>query len=236
MIAQDLMTSPAVTIRSDGTLLDALRLMVDRRISGLPVVDENGKLVGQITEGDLLRRSEIGSERHRPRWLEYVLGPGQLAADYVKSHSQSIGDLMTGNPISISEKTPVSEIAEVMLSAAVKRLPVLENGRVIGVVSRGDLLRSVLRQMESTLGMRLGDEAIKDSVWREIRSQSWTDPEMLDISVRDGVVTLRGVIMNQKLRQALRVAAAGVPGVVQVVDAVAWVEPLTGASVPAPPA
>ena len=136
MKAEAVMTSPVTTIDVDAPLLDALRLMTDLAISGLPVVDASGKLVGMLTEGDLLRRSEIGSSINRPRWLEYLLGSARQAREYVAANSRAVKDLMTDRPVTVGPDAGLDEVAGLMLSGQVKRLPVVRDGAVVGIVGR----------------------------------------------------------------------------------------------------
>ena len=147
MKASDVMTVGAATIRSDASVPEAARLMLQYAISGLPVVDDAGHLVGIITEGDFLRRTETGTGRpHRPRWLEFLLGPGRLADEYVHSHSRKVEEVMTRQVVTVAEETPVEEIARLMERHRIKRVPVMRDDRVVGIVSRANLLRGLARQ------------------------------------------------------------------------------------------
>ena len=146
MKASDVMTVGAATIRSDASVPEAARLMLQYAISGLPVVDDAGHLVGIITEGDFLRRTETGTGRpHRPRWLEFLLGPGRLADEYVHSHSRKVEEVMTRQVVAVAEETPLDEIARLMERHRIKRVPVIRDNRVVGIVSRANLLRGLAR-------------------------------------------------------------------------------------------
>lgn len=114
MKAKDIMTRRVISIPPDASIFEAARLMLQNRISGLPVVDSAGALVGVVTEGDFLRRAETGTEKHRPRWLEFILGPGRAAADFTHSHGRKVDEVMSDNPISVSEDAPVEEIVSLM--------------------------------------------------------------------------------------------------------------------------
>src|SRR6516165_2504909 len=148
MIASDVMTRTVLSVRPDATIAEAIRLMLDNRISGLPVIDEAGRLVGMLTEGDLLRRGETGTERHRPRWLEILMGPGRLAGDYVRTHGRRIGEVMTRDPVSVTPDTPLKEVVELMERRRIKRVPVLDGDVPVGILSRADLLRALLGALE----------------------------------------------------------------------------------------
>jgi CBS domain-containing protein len=136
------MTTNVISIPAQATILEAARMMLRNRISGLPVVDAQGRLIGMVTEGDFLRRSEIGTERQRPRWLEFLLGPGRMAEDYVRAAGRKVEDVMTRDPVAVSEDDDLQTMVELMERRRVKRLPVLRNGKIIGIVSRANLMRA----------------------------------------------------------------------------------------------
>jgi len=195
MKASDVMTVGAATIRSDASVPEAARLMLQYAISGLPVVDDTGHLVGIITEGDFLRRTETGTERrHRPRWLEVLLGPGRLADEYVHSHSRKVEEVMTRQVVTVAEETPVDEIARLMERHRIKRVPVIRDNRVVGIVSRANLLRGL-------------------ACLAELDAQAWGRRAPIDVTVRNGTVQLWGPVADERVAQALRVAAENVPGV-----------------------
>ena len=125
MKAKDVMTSPVVSVEADSTVLQAVRIMLQRRVSGLPVVDKEGKLIGMVTEGDFLRRAETDTQRRRPRWLEFLVGPGRLAAEYARSHGRKVSEVMTPDPITVSEETPLEDIVALMEKRQIKRVPVV---------------------------------------------------------------------------------------------------------------
>ena len=141
MKAKDVMTSPVVSIEPDASIWQAVRIMLQRHISGLPVIDQKGGLVGIVTEGDFLRRAETGTQRRRPRWLEYLIGPGRLADEYTRSHGRKVSEIMTADPLTISEDTSVDEIVQLMEKRQIKRLPVVRDQEVVGIVSRANLMR-----------------------------------------------------------------------------------------------
>ncbi len=235
MKARDVMTPEVLTVRSDATLLDAVRLMAGRGISGLPVVDDAGKLVGLLTEGDLLQRGELGSERKRPRWLEYVLGPGRLARDYLHAHSRAVRDLMTSAPITVGPDVDLEEVADTMIAASVKRLPVVENGKILGIVSRSDLLRALVARLEGEeAAAPLSDVDIQRRLQVELNKAPWVRTGTAYCSVKDGIVELTGVIFHEDERPALKAAARSIPGVKDVRDRLSLVQPITGRIQPPP--
>src|SRR5215471_18463161 len=169
MKAHDVMTWGAITVGPDEPVLKAARLMLQNRISGLPVVDKEGQLVGMVTEGDFLRRGELGTQRQRPRWLEFLLGPGPLAAEYVRSSGQKVGEIMTIEPKTVTPDTPLDEIVRLMERHRIKRLPVVQDGKLVGIVSRANLLHalaSVAHEVKAPAG---DDATIRERVLGDTR-------------------------------------------------------------------
>ncbi|MDE2361356.1 MAG: CBS domain-containing protein [Hyphomicrobiales bacterium] len=223
MKAAELMTSPAVTISSDAKIDDAVRLMIDRKLSGLPVVDAYGRLAGILTEGDLLRRAELGTQRKRPRWLEFLFGPGVEALDYVHAHGRRVSEIMSDNPVWVLERTPIEEIVELMEKKHVKRLPVLRDEKIVGVVARADIVRG-LAQQKMVLAPK-SDREIRDRILGELRAQKWAPIGLIGIDVEHGEVTLSGAILDEREREAVRVLVENTPGVQKLHDHLAWVGP-----------
>jgi CBS domain-containing protein len=237
MKTSEVMSRQVVSIGPDAPIRDAIRLMLDHRISGLPVVDGVGKLVGILTEGDLLRRFETGTERQHRRWLEFFLGPRRLAEDYVKTHGRRVEEIMTRETVSIGPDTPVGELVEVMESRRIKRLPVLDGDALVGIVSRADLMLAVARVLDRAEALPSDDDAIRERVLAELRrAGGWAPHSSMSVTVKDGVVELNGAIFEEKERSALRVAAENVPGVRSVEDRLVWVEPVSGTVIEPPPA
>jgi len=228
MKAKDVMTHRVISIESNANILQAARLMLQNRISGLPVVDGSGNLVGVVTEGDFLRRSETATERKRPRWLEFLLGSGRLADDFVHSHGRKVEEIMTPNPRTITENTPLNEIVQMMEKYRIKRLPVVRGPRLVGIVSRANLLHalaSVARDIKPVAG---GDEAIRTQLLKELDKQKWAPAALINIVVRNGIVELCGSITDERQRAALTVMAENISGVKSVRDHLVWVEPMSG--------
>jgi CBS-domain-containing membrane protein len=188
--------------------------MLQYAISGLPVVDAADRVVGIITEGDLLRRTETGTERrHRPRWLEFLLGPGRLAEEYVHSHSRKVEEVMTRQVVTVAEETPVGEIARLMEQHRIKRVPVIRDNSVVGIVSRANLLRGLARLTDEAPAATANDLAIREQILAELDARAWGRRAPIDIVVRNGIVQLWGPVSDERVAQALRVAAENVAGV-----------------------
>lgn len=228
MKAKDIMTERVISICPDATIFEAIRLMLQNRISGLPVVDPAGVLVGMVTEGDFLRRTETGTERHRPRWFEFLLGPGHAAADFTHSHGRKINEVMSDNPKSVSEDASLDEIVNLMERHRIKRVPVTRNGRLVGIVSRANLMRAMISAGGLVQTAAQGDLDIRKSIMAELRSQKWAPLAIVDVTVNKGVVDLWGTIFDERDRTALKVLSENVPGVKAVHDHLVWVEPVSG--------
>jgi CBS domain-containing protein len=234
MKAGDVMTVQPVTISPDATIADAVRLMLDRRISGLFVVDATGLLVGVVTEGDLLRRWELGTERERSWWLRLLLSPGRQAADFTRANSRRVGDVMTAEVVMVDGDASLEAVVEAMESHRIKRVAVAQEGRLAGVVSRADLLRALIAQAPEAQPVSADDGTIRDAVLAALKAQSWTPVDGITVTVTDGVVEFTGTITDPQERRALCVLVENVPGVKQVRDQLALVELYTGTVVEAP--
>jgi CBS domain-containing protein len=226
MKAHDVMTWGVISIEADAPVMRAVRLMLQNRISGLPVVDGGGKLIGMVTEGDFLRRGELGTQRRRPRWLEFLIGPGRLAAEYVRACGRKVHEIMTPSPYSIRIDTPLEEIVRLMERHRIKRLPVVEGGKPVGMVSRANLLHGLASLAREATPPADGDTAIRDKIIAECARQPWAP--QINVVVRNGVVELWGTITDERERQAFIVAAENVTGVKAVNDHLAWVDPMSG--------
>jgi CBS domain-containing protein len=226
MKAHDVMTWGAISVGPNESVTRAVQLMLQNKISGLPVVDDEDEFVGIVTEGDFLRRGELGTQRRRPRWLEFLLGPGRLAAEYVQASGQKVAQVMTRDAKTITPETPLDDVVRLMERHRVKRLPVVQDGKLVGIVSRADLLHalgSVARDLKPAAG---DDATIREQIIAECAKQRWAPH--INVVVRDGVVELWGVITDDRSRDAFIVAAENVPGVKDVRDHLAWIEPMSG--------
>jgi CBS domain-containing protein len=228
MKAKDVMTQHVITVAPDASVLEALQLMLQNKISGLPVVDKNGNLAGIVTEGDFLRRSETGTERKRPRWVEFVLGPGTLAKDYVHSHARRIDEVMTTEVQTITEDSELDVVVTLMEKHRIKRVPVVRGNALVGIVSRANLLHALATLSREVTPSSKTDETIRADVLAELDRQSWAPRQMIDVVVRNGVVELWGTVIDPDQREAARVAAETVPGVTAVKCHIVWVEPMSG--------
>ena len=232
MLARDVMTRKVISVAPDASVMQAAAAMLKHQISGLPVIDSSGILLGIVSEGDFLRRAELGTQRHRARWLEFLIGPGRLASEYVQACGRKVTEIMTPNPYTVTEATPLTAVVEAMERHRIKRVPVVCGGRLVGIVSRADLLRAVARLARATTDTgATSDAEIRERVIAELRKQSWAPLGLINVIVRDRTVDLQGTITDDGARQAMIVAAENVPGVRAVRDHLVWVEPVSGMTV-----
>ncbi|MDR3420627.1 MAG: CBS domain-containing protein [Xanthobacteraceae bacterium] len=226
MQVRDVMTRSVISITAGQTVLEAVRTMLQNRISGLPVVDAQGNLVGMVTEGDFLRRGEIGTERQRPKWLEFLLGPGRLASEYVHTSGRKVEDVMTADPVTVSEDDSLETVVELMERKRIKRLPVVRNGKMVGIVSRANLMHALVSFARDVQPPAGGDSAIRERILAAFVRQPWAP--QVNVVVKNGAAELWGTITDERERQACVVTAENCPGVKQVRDHLVWVEPMSG--------
>jgi CBS domain-containing protein len=234
MKAKDVMTRHVITVTPDASILQAVRLMLQHGISGLPVVDRNGTLAGIVTEGDFLRRAETGTQRKRPRWVEFMVAPGTLAKDYVHAHARRIDEVMTPDVRTLGEDAELDDVVALMEKYRVKRVPIMSGAALVGIVSRANLLHALASLSREVAPSPKTDEAIRDAVLAELDRQSWAPRHLIDVVVRNGLVELWGTVIDPAQRDAARVAAETVPGVKAVSCQIVWVEPMSGMAFPDP--
>lgn len=228
MKAADVMTRRVVTIRNDATIDEAARLMLQDDISGLPVMDRDGNLVGVVTEGDLLRRAEIATEARRPKWLEFLIGPGVLADEYVRTHARQVAEVMSKPALTVAEDAELETVVRLMERRRVKRLIVSREGRIVGLISRSNLLQALANLAREERPTHASDQAIRDRIAAEMAKLHWKPNVSINPIVRDAVVDLHGVVSDDRERAALRVLCENVPGVARVEDHLVWVDPYSG--------
>jgi CBS domain-containing protein len=217
MKARDVMTTAVITVKPNNAIQEVAQTFIDRHISGAPVLDDQGRLVGIVSEGDLIHRSEAGTERKRSWWLHWLTRRETLASDYVKENALHVADVMTRDVITAGPDTPLREIAQMLEKNRIKRVPVVENGKVVGLVSRANLVQAVASARNAPAA-GTSDAAIRLKLIQHLEQQPWADGSVVNITVADGVVGLWGIINSENERRALRVAAEGTPGVTAVDD------------------
>ena len=234
MKAADLMTSFVVTVRPDATIEYAAQLMLQYRISGLPVTDSDGAVLGIVTESDLLRRAETGTENRHDRWASLLIGPGRLAREYVRTHGRKVAEVMTERVFIVTPETPLADLVALMETKHVKRVPVVDQGRLVGIVSRADVMAALVGLLSEKPAGAATDAEIRDQILEEIDRQPWGPRDGIDVIVTNGVVVLKGMIPGERERAALCVAAENVPGVKAVHDRLVWIDSVSGIVIPRP--
>lgn len=226
MQAKDVMTTSVVTVAPDTPVAEIARLLVERHISAVPVVDGNDRVLGIVSEGDLMHRPETGGRRRHSWWLGFFASSDEMARDYAKACGRRASDVMTSKVVTVSEDTPIAEIAHLLEEHRIKRVPVMRGGRLVGIVSRADLLRAVAAApaREQAAGS-VDDRAIRERILDILRHEQWMTSAFVNVIVTDGVVHLWGTIANEDQRKALLAAADNVPGVREVVDHLGHVQP-----------
>jgi CBS domain-containing protein len=218
MEAADVMVSDVITIGPEESVAEAARLMALNDVSALPVIDDDERLVGIISEADLMRREEIGTEVQRPWWIEAMTPATKLAAEFAKSHSKRVEDLMSRDLITATEDTPLSEIAALLERHRIKRIPITRDGDLVGIVSRANLIQALACSPTAPDTELNGSQAIRQELLSRLQHQSWTDFGSRNVIVVDGEVHLWGLVGSEAERKALIAIAEGVPGVTAVVD------------------
>jgi CBS domain-containing protein len=218
VIAADVMVREVVTIGPDESVARAAALMTANDVSALPVIGTDGRLVGIISEADLLRRREIGTATSRPSWVETITPATALAADFVKSHGKRVGDLMSKEVISVGEAASLKDIAAILERNRIKRVPVVRGDQLVGIVSRGNLIQALASAAVTTAIPSDKSRSIRDEILARLKQQSWTDFASQNVIVKGGEVHLWGLVRSEDERKALVVLAEDVPGVTKVVD------------------
>ncbi len=218
MQAKDVMTRDVVTVGPDTQVGEIAKLLLARRISAVPVVDASGVLRGIVSEGDLLRRAETGTERRRSWWLELLVENRELAHEYVKSHGLTAKDVMTAPVVTVGDDADLAEIAAVLERNRIKRVPVTHGGRLVGIVSRANLLQALAAAGTPKAKAPADDRALREAIIAAFKHQKWTPDLTVNVTVQDGQVSLYGLVSSEDERRAMRVAAEEVAGVGKVTD------------------
>jgi CBS domain-containing protein len=218
MKAADVMVTDVVTVGPDASVRDVAEILLRHRISAVPVVAD-GKIAGIVSEGDLIRRTEGATERRRPRWLDYFISREVLAAEFVKSHARKVADVMTREVVTADPDTPLGEIASRLERNGIKRVPIVRDGKLVGIVSRANLLQALAGLKEDLPSEAAPSDAIiRGKVEAELKTKPWAKPLLINVIVRDGTVDLWGLVDSEAERQAVRVLAEVTPGVRAVND------------------
>jgi len=218
MKAADVMVRDVVTVTPDTGVIDAAKLMAQNDISALPVIDDGRRLVGLISEADLMRREEIGTDVKRPWWIEAMTPATSLAAEFTKSHGKRVAEVMSTNVITATEDTPLSEIAATLERNRIKRLPIVHDRELVGIVSRANLIQALASSQLTAHDGLDESRVIRLELLSRLRQQTWTDFGDRNVIVSDREVHLWGLVGSEAERKALIAIAEGVPGVAGVID------------------
>jgi len=219
MKAADVMVANVITVTPETSLREVADILLTNRISGVPVLGRNGELVGIISEGDLLRRAETETDRRRSWWLELLIGSSPLAAEYVKAHARTVADVMTTTVVTASPDTPLRDVATLMEKNSIKRVPIVKNRKVVGIVSRANLVQALAsRWKEREQQGSTDDLTIREEVMARLDAEPWTRYAPINVIVHDATVELWGIVDSETARSAVRVAAEVTPGVRAVND------------------
>jgi len=219
MNASDVMIHDVITVKPDDEVSDAIKLLSEYDISALPVVDDDGKLVGVLSEADLLHREEIGTEKQHPWWLEAVMPASKLAAEFAKSHGRRVEEVMTTDLVTATQDASLGEIAMLLERHRIKRIPIVDDGELIGMVSRSNLIQALASsQAQDADTEPVEDRKIRLDLLDRLADQKWTDFGERNVIVNDGIVHLWGLVSTEAEHKALLALAEEVPGVVSVSD------------------
>jgi CBS-domain-containing membrane protein len=216
MLAADIMTPHVITVAPTDSVQEVARLLLQKQISGAPVVDSGGTVVGVVSEGDLMRRAEIETDEKRSWWGRAWAGRERLARDYVRTHAITVSDVMTSPAITACGATSLRDLASLMERKGIKRLPIIDDGKLVGIVSRANLLRAFVAFTRAPAAETVDDEVIRNQVYERLRAQHWVSPSTLNVVVDHGVVELWAAVNSEAERKAIRVAAETTPGVISV--------------------
>jgi CBS-domain-containing membrane protein len=228
MNAAEVMTTNVITVKPEASVQEVAQILLANRISALPVVDGNGELCGIVSEGDLLRRAEAGTEERRSWWLQAFRSSESLATEFVKSHSRRVADVMTADVITVKPDTGVEQIAGLLQRKHIKRVPVVRDGEVIGIVSRANLLQAVANPHHGYETNQEKNSELRERVLAQLKDKPWTNAATINVLTHDGIVDLWGITNSEKEKQAIRVAVEVTPGVTAVNDNLAVLLPTYG--------
>lgn len=229
MKASEIMTPAVVTVAPATPVQEVARIMTEKHVSGVPVVSADGALIGIVSQSDLLHRAELGTERKRKAWLRFFVDRDRQAAEFVKAHGQTAATVMSRTVVSVRDDAEVRDVASVLDANNIKRVPVIRDGKLVGIISRGDLVRALSQRSSAQSGSQIDDAALQKQLAISMRRQDWLNSSYLNTSVKEGVVHLYGFAESQKQRDALVVLVKEQIGVKDVIDNIRVGLPAVGA-------
>lgn len=229
MKARDIMMQKVITVRPDTSVRDIAALMVENHISGLPVLTAEGEVVGILSESDLLHRAETGTERRHKWWFRVFGDSASLARDYAKAHGLKAHDVMSRYVISVRDDAELRDVADILDNYRIKRVTVMKDGRLAGIITRGDLVRALSQAQLSTTAKTMDNAGLHKLLHSRMRNQSWVNESYINVSVNDGVVDLWGFVDTLDQKNALRALVGETEGVTRVEDKLTVGVPFRGA-------
>jgi CBS domain-containing protein len=228
MKAQDIMTRDVATVSPDAPVRDIAALMMEKHISGVPVLTDNGKIIGIVSESDLLHRAEVGTERKHKWWFRAFRDSDALAREFAKAHGFKAHDVMSRYVVSVRDDAELADVADILDSRRIKRVPVLREGRLVGIITRGDLVRALSQVQISKAAKRIDNAALHKTLHDRIRAQSWLNDTYINLTVNGGVVELWGLVVSTDQHRALLALVEETDGVSRVEDKLSVAGPLRG--------
>jgi CBS domain-containing protein len=228
MKGQDIMTRDVATVRPETSVRDIAALMMEKQISGVPVVGDDGTIVGIVSEVDLLHRAEVGTERKHKWWFWVFADSDAAAREYAKAHGLAARDVMSRYVVSVRDDADVRDVADILDRQRIKRVPVVRDGRLVGIISRRDLVRALSQVQVSKTAATVDNAVLHERLRDRLRSQSWLNDGHINVAVNDGVVELWGLVVSADQHRALRALVEGTEGVRRLEDHLAVGGPLRG--------
>jgi CBS domain-containing protein len=228
MKAQDIMTRDVTTVSPDTSVRDIAGLMMEKHISGVPVLTGDGKIVGMVSQSDLLHRAELATERKHKWWFRTFADSDALAREYAKAHGLKAHDIMSRYVVSVRDDAELRDVADILDSHRIKRVPVMQEGRLVGIITRGDLVRALSQVQISKAAKKIDNAALHKALHDRIRAQSWINDSYINLTVNDGVVELWGFVVTIDQHRALRALVEETDGVRRVEDQLSVAGPLRG--------
>jgi CBS domain-containing protein len=226
MKAHDIMTREVATVNADTSVRDIAALMMEKHISGVPVVSDDGAIIGIVSEGDLLHRAEVGTERRHKWWFRLFGDSDAAAREYAKVHGLAARDVMSRYVIWVRDDAELRDVADILDSHRIKRVPVVHEGRLVGIISRGDLVRALSQAQISKAPETVDNAVLHKSLRDRIKSQPWLNDAYINVAVNDGIVELWGLVVSDDQHRALRALVTETAGVRRVEDKLTVAGPL----------
>jgi len=228
MKAQDIMTRDVTTVSPNTSVRDIAAVMVEKHISGVPVLTDNGQIIGMVSQSDLLHRAELGTERKYKWWFRSLADSNALAQDYAKAHGRKAHDIMSRYVVSVRDDAELRDVADILDNYRIKRVPVVQEGRLVGIITRGDLVRALSQVQISKAAKKIDNAALHKTLHDRIRSQYWVNESYISLTVNDGVVELWGFVDTVDQHSALRSLVEETDGVSRVEDKLSVGVPFRG--------